>query len=794
MNDLRMAALPDSSAISANTGIGAPVRRKEDFRLLTGAGCYSADTVEPNQSYAFMLRSPHAHANVTSIDCREALAMRGVLAVLTGQDFENDGLKWLPHTPLPFAPPDISLEGRGGISPQLTKHFPIQAKIIRYIGEIVAVVVATSLDAAKDAADAIVTDYEMLPAVIEARDALCSDAPRLWADIPANTCVDVPVGNAEETEAAFAKARYVVKIDTWIPRVTAVPMEPRAALATFDSGLGCYCLRAGAGGVVRLRRDLAFALDVPEDRVRVVSRDIGGNFGSKNATSPEYPLLLWAARRVGRPVKWICDRTEAFLSDYQGRDLLVVAELALDAKGNFLALRGDNISNVGAYVASLVPLTKGVETMTSVYRIPHAYFRARAVLTNTPPTYPYRSAGRPEAMFVIERLIDMAAAECGLDRLELRRQNLIPRGAPYANPLGITYDGGHFADTMDKAARLASWSTIALRKTASCRHGKLRGIGIANYIEVTSGAPREKAVVTVDPAGFIEMKIGTLSSGQGHETSFAQLLCEWLHVPFDSVRLVTGDTDQISVGGGSHSGRSMRFAGIVVGKAAAQIVERATRIAAVLFECANEDVIFRDGSFTKPNTDRSIHLFEIAAAAQTDLVPTNLQGPLSGTSDETVKQAGFPYGSQVCEVEIDPDTGAISLVAAVAVDDVGRAVNPLILHGQTHGGFVQGAGQALLERCHYDRHSGQLLSASFMDYAMPRASFLPNIISDLSEIPAPGNVLGIRAGGEGGTTPALGAICNAVVDALAGHGVTHCELPITAERVWRAIQAATVKD
>ncbi len=771
-------------------GIGDPMLRREDQRLLTGTGRYSADRTADGQVHAVMVRSPHAHANIDSIVTDAARGVAGVLAVLTGADLAADGLKPLPHTPLPFSPPDIALEGRGGIAPRLTRHMPMAQERARFVGEVVAVVIGETLEAAKDGAEAVDVAYRELPAMVEVEQAEAAGAARIWPDFSDNVCVDVPVGDEILATAAFGTATHIVRLETWIPRVTAATMEPRAALASFDPATGQYALHAGAGGAVRLRRDLAGALNVPEQQVRVIAEDIGGNFGSKNATSPEYPLLLWAARRAGRPVAWVCERREAFLSDYQGRDLTVTAELALDADGRFLALRGVNTSNVGAYVASLIPLTKGVETMSGVYDIPCAHFRARAVFTNTPPTYPYRSAGRPEAMCVIERLIDLAAAQCGFDRVELRRMNLIAdKAMRYANPLGITYDPGDYRGTMEQALAAADWSGFAQRKSDAVKRGLRRGIAVANYIEVTGGAPREKAAITVHPEGIVELAIGTLSSGQGHETSFAQLVREWMHVPADCVRLITGDTDRISVGGGSHAGRSMRFASIVVGKASGELIARARRIAAVLFECAESDLDYGEAGFTKLNTDRAINLFEVACAAseRSDL-PQELRGALTASADETRRAGAFPYGCQVCEVEVDPDLGTVRLERVVAVDDVGRAVNPMILHGQTHGGFVQGAGQALMERCHYDPSSGQLLSASFLDYAIPRADVLPDIQAHISELPSPELPIGIRAGGEGGTTPALAVICNAVVHALSQDGVTHLEMPITAERVWRAVR------
>ena len=429
--------------------------------------------------------------------------------------------------------------------------------------------------------------------------------------------------------------------------------------------------------------------------------------------------------------------------------------------------------------------------MTSVYRIPAAHVRARAVLSNTPPTTPYRSAGRPEVIFVLERLIDLAALHHGFDRVELRRRNLIPESAmPFANPLGLAYDSGAYEKAMSAALALGDWNGFPARRDAARRRGRLRGIGVANYVEVTSGFPTERVEITVRPEGRIDAVIGTLSSGQGHETSFAQLLVEWLGVPFDSVRLVTGDTDIVSEGGGSHSGRSMRLASIVMGAASQAVVAKGKNIAAHVLEAAQADIEFNAGTFTVKGTDRSIGIFDAAAAAVGRGVPEALRGPLAAAHTETVRVGGFPYGCQVCEVEVDPETGGVEVVRLAAVDDVGRAINPLILHGQTHGGVAQGLGQALLEECCYDAGSGQLLSASFMDYAMPRADCFPKFETSLSEVPSTTHPLGIRAGGEGGTTPALAAVINAVVDALAELGVTHIEMPATPERVWRAIRAA----
>src|SRR6185295_11250823 len=480
-------------------------------------------------------------------------------------------------------------------------------------------------------------------------------------------------------------------------------------------------------------------------------------------------------------VKWTCERSEAFACDYQGRDQLIEAELALDAKGKFLGLRGSVTCNAGAHSVMYVPLVKCSELLTSVYRVPSAHVRARAVLSNTPPTNPYRSAGRPEAMFVIERLIDLAARQTGHDRIALRRRNLVPRSAqPYANPLGMTYDSGDYRQVMERALALADWKNFRKRKAQSRRRGKLRGIGLANYIEATSGAPREYSKVAIQPERRGEVTVRTLSSGQGHETSFAQCVAEWLGVPFDSIHLIQGDTDIVPVGGGTHSDRSMRMAGVVMGKASQAVIQRAAKIAAHVLETDLADVAFGEGVFTVKGTDRAIGLFEVARAArERNDLPNDLGGPLTADCDDMIRGAGFPFGCHVCEVEIDPETGCTEIVRHTAVDDVGRAINPLILHGQTHGAIVQGVGQALWEHCHYDPTSGQLMSGSLMDYALPRADMVPAFTAELSETPAPGNPLGVRGGGEGGTTPSLAVVVNAVVDALADYGVQHLEMPVT---------------
>src|SRR5580692_9140047 len=704
------------------SGIGQPVRRREDFRLVRGGGRYTADENLPGQVYAVMLRSPHAHARIRAVATDQAKAAPGVLAVLTGADVLADGLKPVPHKPWSPHPAEAKLHNKGGEPPFEAPHFALPADKARFVGEAVAMVVAETVHAAKDAAERIVIDYEVLPAVVETIAAARQDAPRVHDSAQSNVCFDGELGDAAATDAAFARAAHVTRFETWVQRITGVPMEPRAALAAYDAETGRYTVYAGNGGAVRLKNDLATMLDVPPDKVRVLMQDVGGNFGTRGMIYAEFAVVAWAAKKLGRPVKWIIERHESFLSDYQARDLAVEAELALDDKGKFLAMRGSNLGNLGAHTTNFAMVQKGVQMMSSIYRMPAAYFRARATLSHTSPTRPYRSAGRPEVIFVMERLIDLAARECGYDRVTLRRRNLVTeKELPYKNPFGVEYDNGDYIGGMDLALKLV----------------------------------------------------------------------DWLGVPIECVRFVTGDTDRVTVGGGAHSGRGMRLGSIVIKKSTDGIIEKGLRIAEHLLETAASDIEFKDGRFAVKGTNHAVGLFEMARAAleRADL-PEDLRGPLYAACDETVAEASYPYGAHVCEVEVDPDTGAVKVITYVAVDDVGRAVNPLIIHGQVHGGIAQGIGQALLEHAHYDPESGQMLAGSFMDYAMPRASDLPSYITELSEVPSSTHPLGIRPAGEGGTVPALAVVINAVVDALWDFGVRHVEMPATPQKVWQAIQDA----
>jgi aerobic carbon-monoxide dehydrogenase large subunit len=774
----------------APQGIGKPVRRREDARLLTGGGRFADDMSLPGQVYAYLVRSPHAQARIVSIDVTPAATAPGVFAILTGRDAAEEGLMPVPHRPVPANPHEVPLRSLNGSLFFIAPHPVLALGKTRYVGEPIAVVIAETLWQAMDAAERLTVEYTSLPAVVRSADALATGAPFVWEEHGANLCVDSEAGDKAATDRAFAQAAHVVRLETAINRVTGVPMELRAAVGVYDKAATRYTIYTSAGGgVVRQRDDIAAVLDVPAAAVRVVSGDVGGNFGIRNSTCPEFALVAWAARRVGRPVKWTCERRDAFAADFHGRDLTSDAELALDADGRFLAIRAVNTSNLGASAISFVPLAKGIAVSSSVYDIPCSHMCGRAVVTNSSPTSAYRSAGRPEVMFALERLIDIACRRYGFDRLEIRRRNLVPPEAmPYRNSLGLVYDSGDYPASLRRAAELSDWAGFEARRAESRRRARCRGIGTATSIELNTGAPRERAEITIDPSGTVELVLGTMSAGQGHETSFAQVISEWLGIEPDQVRLITGDTERVLAGGGSASARSMRLGSWVIAKAADAIVEKGRRIAGVMLEAAAADIEFAHQRFMIKGTDRGIGLFEVAAAALGEGIPSDLRGPLMGVSDETMSIPSYAYTCAVCEVEVDPETGVVDVVRYTSIDDCGRAVNPMLIHGQSHGGIAQGIGQALWEACVYDPRSGQLLSGSFLDYAMPRADLLPAFDTEISEVPSTTNPLGMRGGSEGGITPGLAAVANAIVDALAEFGVEHIELPATPERIWNAIR------
>ena len=638
----------------------------------------------------------------------------------------------------------------------------------------------------QDAAEEVAVDYRELPWIAQIKGALTPGAIAVWDEVPDNVLVDTFFGDAAATERAFAIADHIIEMEFHVGRVTGVPMEPRAALGHWDTATGRGTLWAGSGGAVRQKTELAEVLGVPPDRVRVVSLDVGGNFGTRNRLYVESGLVLWASRKLGRPVKYTSTRSEVFLTDFQGRDLLTRVALAIRADGKFLGLRADNVSNVGARCASLSPLGKGSALVTGSYDIPAATLRSRAVFTNTMPTNAYRSSGRPEVTYAIERVVDEAARRLGIDRVALRRMNLVGQEAmPYPNAVGARYDSGTYEANMDLAMEIADWDGFVARRRAAEARGKLLGLGLANYVESSIGAPRERSEITITSEGRVKVVIGTGPSGQGHETSFAQVVGAVLAVPVEAIDVVTGDTDIVSLGGGSHSGRSMRHSATLFAKAAPELIANGKRVAARLLDTSADQVTFADGRFSAPPHNRSFDFLELAKEA------SRLgEGELAVTTDNDMHDPVFPNGCAVCEVEVDPETGLAEIARYSVVDDVGRCINPLIVHGQTHGGVAQGVGEAMWEECVVDPASGQPLSGSFMDYGMPRSNSLPFFTTRIVEVLSPTNPFGIKAGGEGGCTPALAVVISAILDALAPLGVRDMTMPATPLKVWTAIQNA----
>ena len=771
--------------------IGQPIVRKEDARLTTGRGRFSDDFSVDGQAYAVMLRSPHAHARILGIDARRAKAMPGVLGVFTGADCLADGLTAIPHDPLPKTKYDMKLEAAGGGALFIGPHLLLPADKARHVGEAVAMVVAETVAQALDAAECVDVEYDVLPGVYHSEDAMRSGAPAVWSEVADNVAVDTSFGNRGATDEAFARADRVVAMDFHIDRVTGVPLEPRSALGEYDAASGRYTLHAGSGGAVRQKRELAAVLGIAPEQLRVLSYDVGGNFGTRNRAFVEFGLVLWAARKLGRPVKFTATRSEAFLSDYQGRDLVTKVELALARDGRFLAMRATNISNVGARCVSLSPLSKGAGLIVGPYAIPCATLRAMAVYTNTMPTNAYRSSGRPEVTFAIERLVDAAADELGVDRIALRRKNLIrPEAMPYRNAVGMTYDSGRYQENMDWAMDIADWKGFDARRRAAAKRGKLLGRGLANYVESSIGAPNEQARISVRAEGRVDVVIGTQPSGQGHETSFAQVISDLLRVPVESVRIILGDTDVVHLGGGSHSGRSMRHAATVFAKALPELVAKGRQVAAAVLGSTPEQVEFADGRFSARETNRTFDFLELAKEAARHELPHEIKDGIAVVTDNEMHDPVFPNGCAVCEVEVDPDTGAVEITRYASVDDVGRCINPLIVHGQTHGAIAQGVGQALWEQCYVERDSGQPLIGSLMDYALPRADTLPPFATEIAEVLSPTNPLGIKAGGEGGTTAAPAVVISAIVDALRDFGVRDIKMPATPYNIWKTIQDA----
>ena len=769
-------------------GVGQPVRRFEDKRLLTGKGHYQDDLTLPRQLCCVFVRSPHAHARIVSIDTTAASNAPGVAAVYTGQDYANDGI----NTPKAAMP----RKKRDG-SPMFAPPRPAMViDRVRYVGDIVAIVMAETIAQAKDAAELVEVEYDALPSVTLLSDAAKPDAPRLWDENPDNISHTTERGDRAATEAAFAKAAHIVRRRYVITRVQAQYMEPRGSIGTYDEGEDRYTLYADVNYPHRVRNMLAnMVFKVPESKVRVMVRDVGGGFGAKGWQYVDHRLTLWAAKRLGRPVKWKCERSEVLLADEHGRDNIGDIELALDANGKFLGLRVNMVASIGAYIASarqlLTPFGQ-IGTVTGVYDIPAAYVAIDAVLSNTSPTAPYRGAGRPEAIYLIERIIEAAAQELKIDPIDLRRRNIIPATKlPYKAPLGPYYDCGEFEKNMDLALEAADYAGFAARRDASKAKGLLRGIAVVNSIEQAAGPTPEYAEVRFNPSGTAIMLLGTKTHGQGHETSFKQILHERLGIAPDDVQFIDGDTDRVAFGMGSNGSRSMVSGGSALTLAADKVIAKGKRLAAHMLEAAEADIEFADAKFTVSGTDRGVTLKQVAIAAfQPAKLPPGMEAGLYENATYNPKRDTFPNGCHIAEVEVDPDTGVVDLVSYLVVDDVGTIINPLTLSGQIHGGVAQGVGQILGEQVVYDRESGQVLTASFMDYLMPRADMMCPIRIVSNPVPTATNPLGAKGAGEAGCVGALPAVMIAVMNAIGQVGVKELDMPATSERVWQAIQAA----
>ena len=769
-------------------GIGQPVTRLEDTRLVQGQGRFQEDQRHWGQAYAVFVRSPHAHARIRGIDTAAAQAAPGVLAVYTGADYQADGLG-MPKASMPRKKAD----GSPMFAPQRPALVLDRA---RYVGDPVAMVIAESLAEARDAADLVEVDYQPLPAVTSTAEAEKPESPRIWDDNPDNISHITERGDRKATEAAFAKAHRIVRRRYVITRVHAQYMEPRGAIGAYDPGEDRFTLYADVNYPHRVRNMLAAQVfKVPESKVRVVCHDVGGGFGTKGWQYVEHRLTLWAARKLGRPIRWSCDRSEAVMADEHGRDNIGEIELALDDGGKFLGLRLHMAANLGAYVASdrqlLTPFGM-IGTVVGVYDIPAAYVRINAVLSNTNPTAPYRGAGRPEATYLIERIIEAAARELGIDAIELRRRNILPPSRlPFTSPLGPVYDCGEFEKNMDLALAAADWQGFAQRRAASAKQGKLRGIGLANAIEAAAGPVPEYAEIRFNPSGTAMLLLGTKAHGQGHETVFKQILHEKLGIDPKDVQYIDGDTDRVAFGMGSNGSRSMVVGGSALVLAAGKMVEKGKVVAAHLLEAAPADIAFADGKFSVAGTDRSVTLKQVAMASFTPArLPKGVEPGFYENATYAPGATTYPNSCHIAEVEIDRDTGQVQLAKYTVVDDVGTVINPLTLKGQIHGGVAQGVGQILMEQVAYDPETGQLLSASFMDYAMPRADCLSAIEVGSNPVPTKSNLLGAKGAGEAGTVGAMPAVMIAVMNALAQVGVKELDMPASSHRVWQAMQAA----
>lgn len=764
-------------------GQSQPVRRVEDQRFITGQGRYTDDISLPGQLHGVFLRSPHAHAKILKIDTTAAKEAPGVLAVYTVADLRAANIGDLPCT--------IPLKNRDGSLRADPPRPALADGVVRHVGDPVAFVVAETAAQARDASELVEVDYDALPAAAELATAMNAGQPQIWPDVPNNRAFDWEVGDKAKVDGIFAGAAKTVKLTLENNRIVVASMEARVSLASFDRETGRFTLHVPTQGVWVQKKLLAKIFSLPEEKFAVFTADVGGGFGMKIFIYPEQVLTLFAARALGRPVKWTSERSEAFLTDTHGRANLTHAEMALDKDNNFLALRIHNIADMGAYLstyAPMIPTMAGTKVLSSVYRFQAVYSRVEGVFTNTVPVDAYRGAGRPESNYIMERLIDTAARELKIDRAELRRKNYIPVDAfPWTSAMGLVYDSGDFANTSATALKAIDWAGFETRRAEAARRGMRRGIGIAYYLEATGGAPTERAEIRFAEDGYVDVYVGTQSTGQGHETAYTEIVSQQLGVDFDRIRIKQGDSDMIPTGGGTGGARSLYSQGGAILKTKDAIIEKGKAVAADMLETAAGDIEFAAGRFAVAGTDRGVGIMEVAAEARKRSgVGYDQAAGLDTAMDHQIQAITFPNGCHVCEVEIDPATGVAQVVRYVVADDMGKVINPTIVKGQIHGGVVQGVGQALYEHTVYDQ-DGQLLTGSFTDYCMPRADNFPDIEVILCEVPCKTNPLGVKGAGEAGAVGSAPATISAIVDALADLGVKHVDMPATPQKLWQII-------
>jgi aerobic carbon-monoxide dehydrogenase large subunit len=767
-------------------GLAQPVRRVEDPRLLKGAGRYTDDIVLPGMLFGVVLRSPHAAATITRLDTAAAAALPGVAGVYTAADLAADGLGPLPCAAL--------VENRDG-TPQAAPPHPVLADgVVRHVGDPVAFIVASTIKQARDAAEAIEVDYDILSSITELSAAMDKGGTLVWPEVKHNLAFDWEIGDKVATEVEFAKAAHVTRLTIVNNRIVVNSIEARAALADFDSATGRWTLYANTQGGWLIKNLIGPLFGADPEKFRIITPDVGGGFGMKLFLYAEHVLTCYAARKLGRPVKWAAERGEAFLCDTQGRDNLTLGELAVDANGIFLALRTRNVSNMGAYLSTFapyIPTYAGTGVLASVYGFKAIYANVLGVFTNTVPVDAYRGAGRPESNYLVERLVDAAAAELGVDKVELRRRNMVlPSAMPHSTPVGKSYDSGDFRMVLDAAVAHMDYAGFAARRAAAAALGKRRGLGLAYYLEATGGDPTERAEIRFADDGFVDVYVGTQSTGQGHETAYVQLTANNLGIDGDKIRIRQGDTDTIPVGGGTGGARSLYSEGQAILLTSESVIKKGKQAAAEEMEAAVADIAFAAGRFSIVGTDRGIDIVALAATQRKKAAAGQPSTLLDAAEIAPIDAHTFPNGCHMAEVEVDPETGVVELMRYSVCDDFGTTVNPLIVRGQVAGGVAQGFGQAVLERTVYDPSSGQLLSGSLLDYALPRANEFPDIEVELLEIPCASNPLGVKGAGEAGAVGSPPAVINAIIDALSGDGVTHIDMPATPERVWRAMALA----